>query len=67
MRNAFIAIDFSCKGFLTIDDLANAFKIVAPNIAIENIKNVFRELDRDFDDRISFKDFEFALQYNNDE
>jgi len=24
-------------------------------------------LDRDFDDRISFKDFEFALQYNNDE
>jgi Ca2+-binding EF-hand superfamily protein len=67
MRNAFIAIDFSCKGFLTIDDLANAFKIVAPNISIENIKNVFSELDRDFDDRISFKDFEFALQYNNDE
>ena len=67
MRNAFIAIDFSCKGFLTIDDLVNAFKIVAPKMTIDNIKNIFRELDRDFDDRISYKDFEFALQYNNDE
>lgn len=42
MRNAFIAIDFSCKGFLTIDDLVNAFKIVAPNISMEHIKNIFR-------------------------
>ena len=42
MRNAFIAMDFSCKGFLTIDDFENAFKIVAPNMSKENIKNIFR-------------------------
>lgn len=42
IRNAFIAMDFSCKGFLTLDDFQKAFKIVAPNISDKIVNNVFR-------------------------
>jgi Ca2+-binding EF-hand superfamily protein len=33
LRNAFISVDFSCKGFLTIDDLSKLFKTVAPRLS----------------------------------
>jgi hypothetical protein len=43
LRNAFIAIDFSCKGFLTIDDLEKQFKLIAPHIAQHSIvPDIFR-------------------------
>ena len=42
LRNAFIAIDFSCKGFLTIDDIKKQFNLVAPHISQKTIFEVFR-------------------------
>jgi Ca2+-binding EF-hand superfamily protein len=89
LRNAFIAIDFSCKGFLTIDDLQKQFELIAPHIVQHTIvadifryeilnseKGIFpsfisnfwfyRELDRDGDGRVSYKDFEIAMQYIDD-
>jgi Ca2+-binding EF-hand superfamily protein len=42
LRNAFIAIDFSCKGFLTIDDMKKQFQLIAPHISQNTILDVFR-------------------------
>ena len=42
LRNAFIAIDFSCKGFLTIEDLNKQFKIIAPHISQKTVFDIFR-------------------------
>lgn len=64
IRHAFMAFDCQCKGFLTADDLRKAFGQVAPHIPQHTIETTFRELDRDGDGRISFKDFEFMMKYN---
>ena len=66
MRNAFMSIDFSCKGFLTIDDLLKQFQMIAPHMKSSRVVDIFRELDRDCDGRVSYKDFELALQYKSD-
>ena len=42
LRNAFITIDFSCKGFLTIDDLIKQFQIIAPHLSKKSVSDVFR-------------------------
>lgn len=66
LRNAFMTIDFSCKEFLTLDDLNKQFQLVAPHLSQKTIDDTFRELDRDGDGRISYKDFELAMQYIDD-
>jgi len=33
----------------------------------KTVFDIFKEMDRDFDGRISYKDFEFAMEYINDE
>ncbi|CAF0789387.1 unnamed protein product [Brachionus calyciflorus] len=66
LRSCFISVDFSCKGFLTIEDLTKQFQIVAPHIPKNTIMDTFRELDRDDDGRVSYKDFELAMQYIDD-
>ena len=63
--NIFICINFFI--FKIINSLTANNRLHYLRTRLNNIKNIFRELDRDFDDRISYKDFEFALQYNNDE
>jgi len=67
LRNSFIALDFSCKGFLTIEDLTKQFELIAPRMSKKTVFDIFKEMDRDFDGRISYKDFEFAMEYINDE
>lgn len=42
LRNAFITFDFSCKGFLTIDDFKKAFSIIAPNLSFKVIQDMFK-------------------------
>lgn len=32
LRSAFMALDFSCKGFLTMQDLEKQFKLIGPHI-----------------------------------
>ena len=42
LRNSFISIDFSCKGFLTIDDLIKQFKLIAPHFSQKTVLDIFR-------------------------
>lgn len=42
LRNAFIVLDFSCKGFLTEDDINKQFKQIAPHLSEKVVKDVFR-------------------------
>ena len=44
MRNAFITLDFSCKGFLTVDDLVKQFQIVAPHMPRKRVVDIFRSV-----------------------
>ena len=42
LRNAFITIDFSCKGFLTFDDFTKHFQLIAPNLCQNIVSDIFR-------------------------
>lgn len=42
LRNSFISLDFSCKGFLTIDDLVKQFGLIAPRLSRNMIQNIFK-------------------------
>ena len=42
MRKAFMAFDFSCKGFLTLDDMEKAFEKIAPKMPKQTIINTFK-------------------------
>nr|XP_060612882.1 EF-hand calcium-binding domain-containing protein 11 isoform X3 [Anolis sagrei ordinatus] len=53
----------SGKGFLSLEDLRKAFNIVAPKLPERTIVEVFREVDQDSDGHISYKDFELAMNY----
>jgi Ca2+-binding EF-hand superfamily protein len=64
IRQMFLAFDMQCRGFVTCDDLKKVFSIIAPHMPVDGIKSAFRELDRDGDGRVSYKDFDFAMKYN---
>uniref|UniRef100_A0A803U0Q8 EF-hand calcium binding domain 11 n=1 Tax=Anolis carolinensis TaxID=28377 RepID=A0A803U0Q8_ANOCA len=65
VRQLFTAFDRQCKflGFLSLEDLKKAFNIVAPKLPERTIVEVFREVDQDSDGHISYKDFELAMNY----
>ena len=42
LRNAFISIDFSCKGFLTIEDLNKQFHLITPHLSKKAVLDIFR-------------------------
>ncbi|XP_052698854.1 EF-hand calcium-binding domain-containing protein 11-like isoform X3 [Crassostrea angulata] len=52
------------RGFLSVEDLQRAFSQVAPHIPNHTVQTCFRELDRDGDGRISYKDFDFMMKYD---
>ena len=60
-RQAFLAMDSSCRGFLTLVDLRKAMKIVAPWLE-KRADEIFRELDTDGDGRVSYREFETMMQ-----
>ncbi|XP_060612865.2 EF-hand calcium-binding domain-containing protein 11 isoform X1 [Anolis sagrei] len=63
VRQLFTAFDRQCKGFLSLEDLRKAFNIVAPKLPERTIVEVFREVDQDSDGHISYRDFELAMNY----
>ena len=64
IRQVFVAFDRHCHSFLTIDDLKKAVGQVAPHLPAHAIESSFREIDRDGDGRVSYKDFEFMMKYS---
>lgn len=64
IRQTFMAFDTHCKGFLTVDDLKRVFSNVAPHMSAHHLEKMFRELDRDGDGRVSYKDFDFLMKFD---
>nr|KAG5694597.1 hypothetical protein BaRGS_015010 [Batillaria attramentaria] len=64
IRQTFMAFDTHCKGFLTVDDLKKVFSQVAPRLSVHHLEMIFRELDRDGDGRVSYKDFDFLMKFD---
>ncbi|XP_066468243.1 EF-hand calcium-binding domain-containing protein 11 [Tiliqua scincoides] len=62
-RQLFTAFDRQCKGFLSLEDFKKAFSVVAPKLPERIIVEAFREVDQDSDGHISFKEFESAVSY----
>ncbi|KAF1661399.1 EF-hand calcium-binding domain-containing protein 11, partial [Aptenodytes patagonicus] len=66
-RQIFTAFDVQDRGFLTFEDFKKAFNSVSPKLSERIIVEVFREVDQDSDGHISFKEFESATKYGQDE
>jgi len=64
IRQAFVAFDTHCKGFISVDNLHSIVKQVAPKLPSTTIEAAFKEIDRDGDGRVSYKDFEFMMKYS---
>ncbi|XP_006879278.1 PREDICTED: EF-hand calcium-binding domain-containing protein 11 [Elephantulus edwardii] len=67
VRHVFTAFDRHYRGFLTLEDFKKAFKQVAPRLSGRIVLEVFREVDQDSDGHVSFKDFEYAMNYGQSE
>lgn len=63
-RQVFLTFDARCQGFITEDDCARAFRQVAPHMAVQRVPGLFREVDRNGDGRVSYRDFELMMQYS---
>ncbi|KAJ8290289.1 hypothetical protein GJAV_G00010990 [Gymnothorax javanicus] len=66
-RHIFNAFDVHCRGFLTMEDFQKAFSRVAPRLPERTVQEAFREVDRDSDGHVSFKDFEHAVRGGRDD
>ncbi|KAM8921201.1 EF-hand calcium-binding domain-containing protein 11 [Pelodytes ibericus] len=66
-RQIFQVFDVHCRGYLTVEDFKRAFNRVAPNLCEQTVLEAFREVDRDSDGMICYKDFEFAMNYGQEE
>ncbi|KAL8588775.1 hypothetical protein ACOMHN_035271 [Nucella lapillus] len=64
IRQTFMAFDTHCKGFLTVDDLKKVFAQLAPHMGHHRIEAMFKELDRDGDGRVSYRDFDFMMKFD---
>ncbi|XP_058423514.1 EF-hand calcium-binding domain-containing protein 11 isoform X6 [Diceros bicornis minor] len=82
IRHIFTAFDRHYRGYLTLEDFEKAFRQVAPKLPERIILEVFRstnlheasltaietkEVDQDSDGLVSFKDFEYAMNYGQNE
>ncbi|XP_023575392.1 EF-hand calcium-binding domain-containing protein 11 [Octodon degus] len=67
MRHIFTAFDVHYRGYLTLEDFKKAFRQVAPRLPGRTVVEVFREVDRDSDGHVSFRDFEYAMKHGQNE
>ncbi|XP_074765277.1 EF-hand calcium-binding domain-containing protein 11 [Athene noctua] len=66
-RQIFTAFDVQDRGFLTFEDFKRAFNSVSPKLPEKIRVEVFGQVDQDSDGCISFKEFESAMKYGQDE
>lgn len=63
IRQTFLAFDTKCRGFVGFDDAKNIFDLTAPFIKPFDLRRMFREVDRDDDGRVSYRDFEYMMKF----
>ncbi|KFV74893.1 EF-hand calcium-binding domain-containing protein 11, partial [Struthio camelus australis] len=66
-RHIFTAFDVQNRGFLTLEDFKKAFNSISPKLSERIVVEAFRKVDQDSDGHISFKEFESAMKYRQDE
>ncbi|NXG33496.1 EFC11 protein, partial [Dromaius novaehollandiae] len=66
-RHIFTAFDMQDRGFLTLEDFKKVFNSVSPRLSERIVVEAFREVDQDSDGHVSFKEFESAMKYGQDE
>ncbi|XP_064368272.1 EF-hand calcium-binding domain-containing protein 11 [Dromaius novaehollandiae] len=66
-RHMFTAFDMQDRGFLTLEDFKKVFNSVSPRLSERIVVEAFREVDQDSDGHVSFKEFESAMKYGQDE
>ena len=62
VREIFMTMDRTQRGFLTEADCLAVFGRVAPTLRKEVVKVLFEEVDSDGDGRISYRDFEIMMK-----
>ncbi|CAF0741070.1 unnamed protein product [Adineta steineri] len=62
-RETFLILDRTCKGFLNKDDFIRAFERLNIKLNPDAIDSAFKQLDVDGDGRISYRDFDFMMNY----
>ena len=63
IRQTFLAFDTKCRGFIGLEDAKNIFEVVAPFVKQFDLQRLFREVDRDGDGRVSYRDFEYMMKF----
>uniref|UniRef100_A0A8C0FGG1 EF-hand calcium binding domain 11 n=1 Tax=Bubo bubo TaxID=30461 RepID=A0A8C0FGG1_BUBBB len=66
-RQIFTALDVQDRGFLNFEDFKRAFNSVSLKLSEKIRVEVFRQVDQDSDGCTSFKEFESAIKYGQDE
>jgi Ca2+-binding EF-hand superfamily protein len=57
MKSTFDSIDTDSSGFIDMNELTNVAKALGHELAEEELKLVFDELDKNGDQKISFEEF----------
>lgn len=61
-RDAFLAIDWRARGFISKEDFEAAVRHVAPHFAEKTLVKAFDSIDSDGDGRVTFRDFANAMK-----
>lgn len=67
IRQMFIVFDVMCYGFIILDIVKRIFQYVVFFLDFVIIEKLFREVDMDRDGRVSYRDFEFIMNFELDE
>lgn len=63
IRQTFLAFDTKCRGFIGMEDAKKIFTVAAPFLKPFDLQRMFKEVDRDGDGRISYRDFEYMMKF----
>nr|CAB3241148.1 EF-hand calcium-binding domain-containing protein 11-like [Phallusia mammillata] len=64
IREKFQMFDIRCQGYLTLEDVKQAFRLVAPNISDETVNSCYKSICANNNGKLSFRDFQLAMHNN---
>lgn len=63
LKDLFLAFDTENKGFITLSDFKEGCQIAIPAVSDDTVLRAFREVDRDENGKIGFRDFVFLMKF----